>query len=177
MKKLFLVSLILFISSCSLNSVKENIDSPNFKDGIFHNLDPNKNRKRGYFRFLCMRIKTDWSDWPYWVSTDEVVNLKSREFSEKIKVSWINHSTFLIQTQGLNIITDPIFSERASPVSFAGPKRVHKPSISLTNLPKIDIVIISHDHYDHLDLDSINTIIERDNPKVYLGLGVKKRLE
>ena len=144
MQKLLLVSLILFIGSCSLNSVIENIDSPNFKDGIFHNLDPNKNRKRGFLRFLSMRLKTDWSDWPDWVSTDEVVNLKSREFSEKIKVSWINHSTFLIQTQSLNIITDPIFSERASPVSFAGPKRVHKPSISLTNLPKIDIVIISH---------------------------------
>jgi len=177
MKKLLIVSLILFISSCSLNSVKENIDSPNFKDGIFHNLDPNKNRKKGFFRFLSMRLTTDWSDWPDWVSTDEVDNLNSRESSEKIKVSWINHSTFLIQTQGLNIITDPIFSERASPVSFAGPKRVHKPAISLANLPKIDIVIISHDHYDHLDLDSINTIIKRDNPKVYLGLGVKKRLE
>ena len=67
MQKLLLVSLILFISSCSLNSVKENIDSPNFKDGIFHNLDPNKNRKRGFFRFLSMRLKTDWSDWPDWV--------------------------------------------------------------------------------------------------------------
>jgi len=172
-----ILSILLLISSCSIIEQKESIISPNYIDGSFHNLDFNKNRKRGFFRFLSMRLKTDWSDWPDWVNTDEIVNLNSRESSEKIKVSWINHSTFLIQTHGLNIITDPIFSERASPISFAGPKRVHKPSISLANLPKIDIVIISHDHYDHLDLDSINNIIERDNPKVYLGLGVKKRLE
>ncbi len=64
---------------------------------------------------------------------------------------WINHSTYLITVNGLNILTDPIWSNRCSPVTFLGPKRKFKPAINIEQLPKIDFVLISHDHYDHLD--------------------------
>ena len=70
-------------------------------------------------------------------------------------VTWIGHATVLAQLSGLNVLTDPIFSERASPVSFAGPKRHQPPGISLNELPRIDLVIASHNHYDHLDEASI----------------------
>ena len=73
----------------------------------------------------------------------------------KIQLTWVGHSTFLIQVAGMNILTDPMWSERASPVSWAGPKREARPGISFEHLPKIDVVLISHTHYDHLDRATI----------------------
>jgi len=95
-------------------------------------------------------------------------------------LTWIGHSTFLIQIDGVNILTDPHFSDRASPVSFAGPKRYTRPAMTIGNLPRIDVVLISHDHYDHLDLPSVVELFSRqpDSPPVFLtGLKVKARLE
>jgi len=69
--------------------------------------------------------------------------------------TWIGHATVLVQSGGLNILTDPIFSERASPLAFAGPKRAQPPGIALADLPPIDVVLISHNHYDHLDRASV----------------------
>lgn len=92
------------------------------------------------------------------------------------QVTWIGHSTFLLQVDGLNILTDPIFSTRASPVSFAGPKRTTPPAITVSQLPPIDIVLISHSHYDHLDKPSVNALQSRqpDNPPhYYVPLGLK----
>lgn len=76
----------------------------------------------------------------------------------KIQITWIGHATFLIQVAGLNILTDPIFSERSSPVSFIGPKRFAPPGIPFDDLPEIHVVVISHNHYDHLDLPSVEKI-------------------
>lgn len=73
----------------------------------------------------------------------------------KIQLTWVGHATFLIQVAGMNILTDPMWSERASPVSWAGPKRESRPGIRFENLPKIDLVLISHTHYDHLDRPTI----------------------
>lgn len=85
-------------------------------------------------------------------------------------LTWVGHSTFLLQWEGLNILTDPHFTERASPVSFAGPKRHTPAGLSLDQLPDIDVVIISHDHYDHLDLKSVQRLYERQKarPPVFL---------
>jgi N-acyl-phosphatidylethanolamine-hydrolysing phospholipase D len=68
---------------------------------------------------------------------------------------WINHSTFLIKVENVHILTDPIWSQRCSPVSFFGPKRRHPPALALKTLPKIDYVLISHNHYDHLDKKTV----------------------
>jgi N-acyl-phosphatidylethanolamine-hydrolysing phospholipase D len=76
-------------------------------------------------------------------------------------LTWIGHSTFLIQIEGRNILTDPIFTDRASPVYFAGPKRITPPGLKLEQLPRIDIVLISHDHHDHLNAHSVRTILKR----------------
>lgn len=80
-------------------------------------------------------------------------------------VTWIGHATTLVQAGGLNVLTDPVFSERASPMQFFGPKRAQAPGVSLDDLPPIDVVVISHNHYDHLDRDSI------------VGLAAKARQE
>ena len=71
---------------------------------------------------------------------------------------WIGHSTYLINTGRLNILTDPVFSKRASPFSWAGPKRLIAPAIPLKELPRIDVVTVSHNHYDHLDIVSLKAL-------------------
>jgi L-ascorbate metabolism protein UlaG (beta-lactamase superfamily) len=86
-------------------------------------------------------------------------------------ITFIGHSTFLIQTDGCTLITDPVFSERASPLSFVGPRRVRRPGVALDDLPPIDIVLLSHNHYDHCDVRSLRTIARRGDPLVVTPLG------
>ena len=90
--------------------------------------------------------------------------------NDKIQLTWIGHSTFLVQVDGLNILTDPIFSERCSPFSFMGPKRVSRPGINLSDLPPLDLVLISHNHYDHLDAATIERLGNKQQYLVPLGL-------
>lgn len=83
----------------------------------------------------------------------------------------VGHASLLIQTAGLNILTDPVWSERASPFAFAGPKRVNAPGIIFADLPPIDLVLISHNHYDHLDLATLKRLKESHDPLVLAPLG------
>lgn len=92
--------------------------------------------------------------------------------TEGMRITFVNHSTFLIQVNGLNIITDPIWSERASPFTWAGPKRMRPPGIRFEDLPPIDLVIISHNHYDHLDIATMKRLAQEHKPKVITPLGV-----
>lgn len=95
------------------------------------------------------------------------------------RITWVGHSTFLVQIEGRNLLTDPIFTNRASPVYFAGPKRVTPPGLRLEELPRIDAVLISHDHHDHLNAHSVRGIARRaqaagDPPPLFIvpeGLG------
>ena len=80
---------------------------------------------------------------------------------EQLTITWVGHTSFLIQIAGLNVLTDPIWSQRASPVQFVGPQRWVPPAIEFDRLPPIDVVIISHDHYDHLDTNTISRLVER----------------
>lgn len=89
----------------------------------------------------------------------------------ELVVTFVNHSTFLIQTAGLNILTDPVWSKRASPFPFLGPKRFRAPGIRLEDLPPIDIVLISHNHYDHMDLHTLRRITKAHHPEIFVGLG------
>ena len=93
-------------------------------------------------------------------------------------LTWIGHSTALVQINGVNIITDPVFSERASPVPFAGPKRRVPPGLSLGQLPHIDVVLISHNHYDHLDAASVHALnYQEGGPPLFLvPMGIKRWL-
>jgi L-ascorbate metabolism protein UlaG (beta-lactamase superfamily) len=86
-------------------------------------------------------------------------------------VTFIGHASYLVQTGGLNILFDPVYVERASPVQFAGPKRVNAPGIAFDDLPKIDLLLISHNHYDHLDTATIARVWSRDRPRMIAPLG------
>ena len=78
-----------------------------------------------------------------------------RADADELTITWIGHSTVLAQIAGLNVLTDPVWADRASPLPFAGPRRRLPPAVSLSALPPIDVVLISHDHYDHLDLSTV----------------------
>ncbi len=119
--------------------------------------------KKSFFSFMSMRLfgEEKWADYEankHTVPTQQVVLATIQNPGIAPQITWIGHSTFLIQYQGLTILTDPIFSEYASPFNFAGPKRVHPPALRLEDLPKIDFVIISHNHYDHLDFSTVQQI-------------------
>ncbi len=87
-----------------------------------------------------------------------------------ISTTWVGHSTVLIQTTGMNILTDPFFSNRASPFQFAGPKRVRKPGIALKDLPPIDVILLSHNHYDHLDRPALKALAKNHQAKLITPL-------
>ena len=136
---------------------------------------------KSFFSFLWMRMNTDWVDTS---EADQVPRIKidsqklNRKFgTDLIQVTWLGHSCFLIQAGAFNLLTDPVFSERASPVSFIGPKRYTKPAITIDRLPHIDAVVISHNHYDHLDLDSIEKLEELFDPQWYVPLKNASLLE
>jgi N-acyl-phosphatidylethanolamine-hydrolysing phospholipase D len=88
-------------------------------------------------------------------------------------VTWVGHSTLLIQLDGVNILTDPQWSGRASPVTFAGPKRLMPPGVPFENLPPIDLVVLSHDHYDHLDVETVRRLAQLHHPLFLVPLGLK----
>lgn len=91
-------------------------------------------------------------------------------------ITWIGHSTVLVQTQGLNILTDPVWAQRDSPVQFAGPQRVRQPGVRFHDLPHIDLVLLSHDHYDHMDEHALRRLWARDRPLIVTGLGNDTRM-
>ena len=111
------------------------------------------------------------------IKTNENINLNSLKDREHYAL-WIGHSTFLINNGDLTILTDPIFSERASPLKFAGPKRLIKPVIKIKDLPEVDVITISHNHYDHLDVNSLRKIQKKfPNVKILVPKGDLKLLK
>ena len=90
-------------------------------------------------------------------------------------ITWVGHATMLAQFGGLNVVTDRVFSERVSPLSFIGPKRHVPPGLSLAQLPHIDLVLISHNHYDHLDAASVRSLAAQKggSPLFVVPLGIK----
>jgi L-ascorbate metabolism protein UlaG (beta-lactamase superfamily) len=146
-----------------------------FAQERFSNSDGMKNEKS-----LSEVLKWSWSrEEPKkeFIKTNENINLNSLKDREHYAL-WIGHSTFLINNGDLTILTDPIFSERASPLNFAGPKRLIKPVIKIKDLPEVDVITISHNHYDHLDINSLRKIQKKfPNVKILVPKGDLKLLK
>jgi L-ascorbate metabolism protein UlaG (beta-lactamase superfamily) len=94
-----------------------------------------------------------------------------------LRVTFINHATMLIQQDGVNVLTDPIWSDRASPVGWVGPHRFHAPGLRFEDLPRIDAVLISHNHYDHLDMPTLRRLRAEHSARFFVGLGNRALLE
>ena len=166
--------LVLFLLGTGGPEGDSRESSPHFRDGVFHNTNQDDTWD---IDTIEKGSKKNWARWPKWVDIEEEEEPAERVHGPQVRVTFVNHSTFLIQTNGYNILTDPIYSKRSSPFSFIGPKRVHRPSIPFEKMPKIDVILISHDHYDHLDLPTLSQIVERDQSRIYVGLGVARHLE
>lgn len=115
--------------------------------------------------------------WPKEVENLGTPQLDATLGPQDLALTFVNHATFLIQTPELNILTDPVWSKRASPISWFGPKRVRKPGVELEDLPRIDVILISHNHYDHLDIETLKKLNERFSPKVIVPVGDKDLIE
>jgi len=109
--------------------------------------------------------------WPDWVPNAHADTPPPRVDGDKVRLSFVGHVSWLIQTAGINILVDPVWSIRASPFSWAGPKRHNDPGIAFDALPDIDVVLVSHGHYDHLDLATLSKLSAKFSPRVITPLG------
>ncbi len=155
---------------------------PTYKGPITERWDGKKfsnpsGNEMGDFRALMQyQLKNKRSKWDVIKNHIKPFDYKAYNHSS-IYYKQINHATVLVQHAGLNILTDPVYGKRASPFSWSGPKRNRPAAIPFEDLPKIDLIVISHDHYDHLDVPTLKKLNERDTPMIYVGLGMKAYLE
>ena len=159
------------LSGCSLMGDKPYPVSDHSDGSRFYNRDGSDQGLNDISQFLWQSLWNE-SPWPESLPNPEASTLTDR-VNDGIRATYINHATILIQVDGLNILTDPIWSQRASPVTFAGPKRIRAPGIELSDLPEIDLVLISHNHYDHLDTATLKQLRQQQNkePIIVSGLG------
>lgn len=166
---------VITISACSTHRfpVSDHSDGERF-----YNEDRTENVEKSLFDVIKWKFwGGDAKPWPETVDDNVVPNFPQRLKQGEGAVTFINHATDFIQFERLSVLTDPVFSERVSPVSWVGPKRHRKPGAALAELPKIDIVIISHNHFDHMDINSLVLIDKKDHPTFIVPLGNKKYLE
>lgn len=153
--------------------------TPRYQGGVASNFDGVRFRNpsqpdKSFIDFLKWRMeaKNNRKTWPEWREIESLpAPVRDYVDAKSFGVTYVNHATVLIQMNGVNIITDPHWSYRASPVTWAGPKRVHDPGIDFDALPPIDVVLISHNHYDHLDIQTIRRLWNRDQPIILVPLG------
>ena len=131
---------------------------------------PGHPAERGLLDVLRWQLTSRVTRWPKAVAVTPGVPPPSPT-DEGITATWINHSTFLLQTARGNVLADPVFSERCSPVAWAGPRRVHAPGVSFESLPRIHAVLLSHDHYDHCDFPSLQRLAREHQPQFIAPLG------
>lgn len=139
--------------------------------------NPGRKDEKGFSDFLKWQLTSDRKPWPEWVENKATPQVAKNVSGGEAHVTFVNHATFLLQFESLNVLTDPVFSDRVSPVSWAGPKRVRAPGLAMDQLPKIDVILVSHSHYDHMDIPSLKSLQKKHNPLILLPLGNKKILE
>lgn len=134
--------------------------------------NPGGTEPRGRLDFLRWQLGGGWAPWPSsFPSPFPPDRPPASVDGEAARIAYVGHASFLIQTRGRSILIDPVWSERASPLSFVGPKRVNPPGIAFEDLPKIDCVLVTHNHYDHMDVDAIGRLWQRFAPRIVTPLG------
>lgn len=169
-----LALLAAFAAGCLAAPPYRGPRSPHFDGDRFENLRPD--RARGFTDFLRWQLESESKEWPDWVEAAPATPPPPR-VEHGVRVTFVNHATLLIQLGGLNILTDPVWSERVTPVSWIGPKRHHEPGLRFEDLPRIHLVLVSHNHYDHMDVPTLRALEARDLPLILVGLGGRRLLE
>lgn len=152
--------------------------SSRFVDGHFTNIEPTGVMKAGsgsatWSWFFGPEMRSPICPLP--IVTDAAARLSTPPASG-LRITWLGHSTTLIEIDGQTVLTDPVWSDRASPSTWVGPQRFHPAPLPLKDLPRVDAVVISHEHYDHLDMATVRVLAARGVP-FHVGLGVGGHLE
>ena len=163
------------IGSCFSAPRYRGPESDHFDGRVFRNQIPIE--ERGLGDVLRWRLSRDAESWNGYKPTPVKSEVVERVLGEDLRVTFVGHATILIQVAGLNILTDPIWAKRASPLGWVGPKRFTQPGIALEDLPPIDAVLISHNHYDHLSLPTLRELTALGVPLVLAPLGNKALLD
>ncbi len=147
--------------------------SDHFDGEVFRNQNPDATAGRSLGDFLRWQRTSRPARWPKWIENRSTPELPTTLGKREFAITFINHITYLVQFRGLNVLTDPVYSDRASPVQWTGPKRVRAPGLAYDQLPEIHVILVSHSHYDHMDLDTLQRLERDHNPLVLTGLGNK----
>jgi len=131
---------------------------------------------RGLMEAMRWRLRGERAAWPRHMLNPPFAPPPDRVAAGSVAISFINHATFLVRLPGAVVLTDPIFSRRCSPVQWAGPQRARPPGLALSALPRPDVVVISHNHYDHMDLPSLRALHRRFAPRFVTTLGNARTL-
>jgi len=151
--------------------------SPNYRGGVFHNLEPSsairldaeENRLVLFEIFSGNSASRPARPVP-------LADPEKRTGAEPLSVTWLGHATALLEIDGYRLLTDPMWSRRCSPSQALGPQRLHPPPLPLEALPALDAVVISHDHYDHLDMDTVRSLARTQRAVFVTALGVGAHL-
>jgi len=147
--------------------VSDHFDGERFFDP--HGVPPKS--RRDLLRWLVDRYwRSTKAKWPAWAPSPYAERPPAR-VEGGWRISYVGHASFLIQTAGFNMLLDPVWSKRASPFRLVGPRRVNDPGIAFADLPPIDVVLVSHAHYDHLDLATLSRLATGHRPRVITPLG------
>lgn len=158
----------------SLDRYHEGPPSDHFDGTRFFN--PDRPIGKGLLDVVQWRLDSEPAPWPDSVPLQASARPVPRVEGAELAATYVGHATVLIQTAGLNILTDPIWSERAFPVSWAGPRRVTPPGVAFEDLPPIDLVLVSHNHYDHMDLPTLLRLHRAHAPLFVVPLGNERLL-
>jgi L-ascorbate metabolism protein UlaG (beta-lactamase superfamily) len=142
--------------------------SDHFNGKTFFN--PGEESGRGFIDLLRWKMTNRAAPWPKHVDVAGGP-LPPAPGADGVVATWIGHSTFVLRTSSLTILTDPVFSDVAGPLSWLGPRRVAPPGVDFELIPKVDLVLLSHDHYDHCDMPTLRRLAKRDDPLVISPLG------
>jgi len=158
----------MFFKKCPLST------SDHFDGKCYHNQEPGEFSLKDIIPWI---LTTQIERWPKWIDNEKFPPPPRRVELGEIRVTFIQHATFLVQVDGLNILIDPIWSRRCGPFSLFGPARVRLPGVAWEDLPPIDIVLISHNHYDHLDLPTLRGLSGKHMPICITAKGNAKLIK
>lgn len=159
LKTLILLTCLAGLTGCQTHNAYYDSSKAHHTSEGFHNNYPGREPDMGdFWRWQWQRLLRDAPEQRADLVPWQMVDLSRLNTTQGLSVTWLGHASVLLNSAGVRVLTDPIFSERASPVSWLGPKRLTALPVDPTKLPFVDAVVISHNHYDHLDLPSLRQL-------------------